>query len=141
MRIRVTAGFWLLLGAFWLLDRQGVTLPFLLAAGLHEAGHLAALRVLKIPVYALELRTSGAVIRAELPGGPREARALAAGPAVNLLLALLFWRSRPLFGLCNLSLALWNLLPIPGRDGAGLLRLCRRGGNPTSRIEKRITHE
>ena len=131
MRIRVTAGFWALLGAFWLLDRQGITPPFLLAAALHEAGHLAALWALEIPIYGLELRATGAVIRAELRGAPREAWALAAGPAMNLLLALLAWRLWPIFGLCNLSLGLWNLLPLSGRDGAGLLRLC-----PRSRIEE-----
>ena len=104
------------------MDRWGVTPPFLLAATLHEAGHLAALLILKIPVTGLELRAGGAVIRAVLPGGRREALALAAGPCVNLLLAALFWRLWPLFGLCNLALGLVNLLPFPQRDGGRLLQ-------------------
>ena len=122
MQIRITAGFWLLLGGFRLLDRWGVTAPFLLAAALHEAGHLAALLALDVPVTALELRAGGAVIRAALPGGRREALALTAGPGMNLLLAAAFWRHWPLFGLCNLSLGLVNLLPLPGRDGGRLLQ-------------------
>ena len=122
MRIRVTAGFWLLAGGFFLLDRWGVTLPFFLAAALHEAGHLGVLLVLGIPLRSLELSAAGALIRAELRGTPREAWALAAGPAVNLLLAPFCWRLWPMFGLCNLSLGLWNLLPLPGRDGWGLLQ-------------------
>ncbi len=122
MRVRVTAGFWLLLGGFFLLDRRGLTLPFLLAAALHEAGHLAVLPILGLPPRSLELSAAGALIRAELRGEPREAWALGAGPGVNLLLAALFWRLWPMFGLCNLSLGLWNLLPLPGRDGWGLLQ-------------------
>ena len=123
LRVRIFPGFWAAAGAFFLLDRWGVVPPFLLAASLHEAGHLAALSALGIPVYGIELRAVGAVIRTELRGEPREAWALAAGPAVNLLLAASLWRPWPLFGLCNLSLGLWNLLPIPGRDGGRLLHL------------------
>lgn len=125
MQIRVTAGFLLAAGAFWLVDRWGITIPFLLAAALHEAGHLAALAALRIPVRELELRTVGAVIRADLRGTPREAWALAAGPGINLLLAALFRLPWPMFALCNLSLGLWNLLPLPGRDGWGLLQRLR----------------
>ena len=126
MRLSVSAGFWLALGGFWLLDRWGTLPPFLLAAALHEAAHLAALRALGIPVRGLELRAAGAVIRAKLPGDRREALALGAGPGANLLLAAIFWRPWRLFGLCNLLLGLWNLLPLPGRDGARLLRLWKR---------------
>ena len=130
MRIRATAGFWAAAGSFWLLDQWGLTLPLALAAALHEAGHLAVLRAMEIPVRALELRAAGAVIRAPLRGEPREAWALLAGPGINLLLALLFWRPWPIFGLCNLLLGLWNLLPLPGRDGSALLRL-RRTSTPS----------
>ena len=129
MQITITAGFWLLPVGFWLLDRWGLTLPFLLAAACHEAGHLAALRLLDIPVEALELRAGGAVIRAALPGGKREALALAAGPGVNLLLAILFEGPCPLFSLCNLTLACFNLLPFPRRDGGRLLQALKRGSN------------
>ena len=136
LTISISPGFWLLLGAFLLLDRRGAAGPFLLAAGLHEAGHLLALRLTGIPVLALELRGSGAVIRAELPGDRREALALAAGPGANLLLAALFWRLWPMFGLCNLCLGLANLLPLPGRDGGRLLRLYKEKRKMEERLAK-----
>ena len=117
----------LLLSIFLALNRWGLTGPFLLAAGLHECGHLAALWLLDIPVQALELRAFGAMILAELPGGRREALALAAGPGVNLLLAAVFWRPWPIFGLCNLALGLGNLLPFPKRDGGRLVQTLKRG--------------
>ena len=125
MQIKITAGFLFLLGCFLALDRRGVAPPFLLAAIVHECGHLTALLALEIPITGLELRAGGAVIRALLPGGRREALALAAGPGVNLLLAAGFWRLWPLFGLCNLTLGLVNLLPLPQRDGGKLLRALR----------------
>ena len=126
MRITITAGFFLLPGCLWLLGRWGLTLPFLLAAALHETGHLAALMTFQIPVTALELHAGGAVIRAALPGGRREALALAAGPAVNLLLAAVFWQPWHIFALCNLALAIGNLLPLPKRDGGRIVRVLRR---------------
>lgn len=133
LTISVSPGFWLLLLAFCLLDRSGAAGPFLLAAGLHEAGHLLALHLTGIPVLALELRGTGAVIRAELPGDRREALALAAGPGLNLLLALLFRRLWPMFGLCSLCLGLANLLPLPGRDGGRLANLCWKRKNPLAK--------
>ena len=141
MTLSLTAGFVLLLGSLLLLDRWGLVPPFVLAAALHEAGHLAALLALGIPVRALELSAAGAVIRAELPGDRREALALAAGPGMNLLLALLFRRLWPLFALCNLCLGLANLLPLPGRDGGRLLALCKekvrtRKGKKAKRLAK-----
>ena len=132
MKLRIRAGFLLAAAVFVLADRRGLFLPFLLAAALHEAGHLAALAALRIPVRELELRAGGAIIRAGLRGAPREAWALAAGPGVNLALAALCRQSRPLFALCNLSLGFWNLLPLPERDGWSLWKLARgrRGAPP-----------
>ena len=125
MRVEIKPGFWLAAAGLLLLDRWGLAPAFLLAAAAHEAGHLAALERLQIPVRSMELRAGGAVIRAPLRGAPQEALALAAGPGVNLLLALFFWRLWPRFALCNLWLGLWNLLPLPRRDGGALLRLLR----------------
>ena len=121
LRVTTDGGFWAVLAIFWFLDDWGLLPPFLLAAGLHEAAHLAALALLELPVQGLELRATGAVLRTELRGEPREAWALASGPAANLLLALLFWRAWPLFGLCNLALGCSNLLPLAHLDGG---RLC-----------------
>lgn len=126
MQIKITAGFWLLVLGFRLLDRWGLTLPLLLAAACHEAGHLAVLWALEIPIEALELRAGGAVIRARLRDEARELWAFAAGPGVNLLLAAVFWRPWHMFALCNLALAIGNLLPLPKRDGGRIVRVLRR---------------
>lgn len=96
-------------------------LPFLLSAALHEVGHLLALRLLGIPVYGLELRASGAVIRAELQGLLWESWAILAGPVVNLLLAGAFFRLWPLLSFFSFSMGCCNLLPIRSLDGG---RLC-----------------
>ena len=124
MRLNITPGFCLAASALFLLDPWGLFPAWALAAALHEAGHLLALRWLEVPVRGLELRATGAVIRAELRGQGREAWALAAGPGVNLLLAAAFpaplW---PQLRLCSLALGLWNLLPFPLLDGGRILAL------------------
>ena len=98
-----------------------LVLPFLTAAALHEAGHLLALALLGIPIRQLELRAAGAVIRAELRGEVREAWAVLAGPAVNLLLAGGCFRLWPALSLCSAILFCYNLLPVWPLDGG---RLC-----------------
>ena len=82
-RVRATPGFRVAVCVLICLGGR-LAPPFLLAAALHELGHLAALRLLGIPVRGLELTASGAVLRAELRGTLRETWAVLAGPAVNL---------------------------------------------------------
>ena len=122
-RFSVSPGFCALVCLMLFLGGPGIALPFFLSAGLHEGGHLLALGLLGIPVRSLELRASGAVIRAELPGDLRELPAAAAGPAVNLLLCGCFCRIWPSLWLCSLVQLLWNLLPVYPLDGGRICRL------------------
>ena len=104
------------------LDPAGVCLPFLLAALLHESGHLLCLRLCRVPVSALRIGLFGAVIDAAPRSERQEFFCTAAGPAVNLLAALLFRAPLPLFAVLNLLLALYNLLPVWPLDGGRMLR-------------------
>lgn len=119
----VSPGFPVLLCLLVCLGGPGPVLPFLAAAAVHEAGHLLALRLLEIPVYRIELGGSGAVIRAELRGEPREAWALLAGPAANLLLTLACFRIWPALALYSWVFCCYNLLPAAGLDGGRLSAL------------------
>lgn len=127
--LRVTPGF--LLGLSLLLafdDGSGLAL-LLLGAGLcHEVGHLLAAGLLGLEVSGLRLSLVGAEL--SLPGRSRcpwyqEALVLAAGPAVNLLLASLCWalpgERMSLFGAVHLLLGCFNLLPVQPLDGGGLV--------------------
>ena len=107
----------------------------LLAALLHELGHLAALRLYGIPVRRVDLEPMGARIVYDDALCPLRASAwvAAAGALVNLivciavslLLALGFFGAFPLpllfFALANGFLALLNLLPWETLDGGKLL--------------------
>lgn len=104
-------------------------LLFLLSAGLHECGHLIAMRMLGIPIRGFYALGGGAVLCGDMQGISylRELLTAAAGPAVNLLLALMFAgvpQSNNLLRdgmLLNLMLAGYNLLPLSGNDGAVML--------------------
>jgi len=104
-----------------------LTLLFLLSAGLHECGHVIAMRMLGIPIRGFHVLGGGAVLRCDMQGVSytRELLTAAAGPAVNLLLALVFsCVPDGMAGdgvLLNLMLAGYNLLPLSGNDGAVML--------------------
>ena len=126
MKIRITPGAMLLLLALFL-EKNGFFLASLLAATVHECGHLLAARALRIPLRLLELDIVGARL---WPGGPlpsyrAEAILAAAGPFFSLLLALPLLPFSTPFALAlrtaTLSLALFNLLPIDGFDGGRIL--------------------
>ncbi len=119
--LTVTAGFWAGVCGLFCLCGAGTALPFLAAAGVHEAGHLAALWLLGIRVEGVELRLTGAVIRAELEGRGRELPAVMAGPGVNLLCAGLCCRLLPVFAGYSFIFFLCNLLPLRPLDGG---RIC-----------------
>ena len=126
MKIRITPGAVL----FWtvqLLTDSPLLAAGLLAALLHECGHLLAARLLHIPLRLLEIDIMGAKIlpAGALPSYRAEGILAAAGPVASLLVALPLIGSAHPFALAlrfsTLSFALFNLLPIEGFDGGRIL--------------------
>lgn len=119
--------------AMLILQPADMALTSLLAAGLHECGHLAAALLLGIRLRSLDIGPLGATIRVRgaLISYRNEWLLCAAGPAVNLLSA---WAASALFrsdgelsqwavNFCTVSvmLAAINLLPVDGFDGGRML--------------------
>lgn len=142
MKIRITPGAVLLL-AVLALDKSTVFAASVLAAALHECGHLLAARLLHIPLRLLELDLMGAKLYpvSAIPSYRAEALLAAAGPLCSILLALPFFGTRiPFFvalRTATLSFALFNLLPIEGFDGGRVLHslcACRFGESAARRV-------
>lgn len=117
-----------------LLSPIEATAAVLLAAAMHEGGHLAALAAFHVPVEGVRLGAMGAVIFA--PGANRlsygrELLVTLAGPMVNLISAPLLaalsarlgWEWGYLFAGAHTVLGVYNLLPIPPLDGGRALYL------------------
>ncbi len=112
-----------------LTDHNGVFWMTLLAAALHEGGHLLAARMLHIPLGDLHLDLLGArlEVRGRMLSYGEEWLLCAAGPLTSLLCAAigaLFWqfsRSAIEFSCASLLLGLLNLLPIRTFDGGRML--------------------
>jgi len=110
-------------------DRSGVCFWTLLAAFLHEVGHLLAARLLKIPLGELRLGFLGARIevRGRMLSYGEEWLLCSAGPLSSLFLAVLgalFWdvfAAARLFSCASLLLGILNLLPIRTFDGGRML--------------------
>ena len=110
-------------------DRSGLCLITVIAALIHECGHLIAARLLRIPLGGLRMSFLGA--RLEVSGRMlsygEEWLLCAAGPFVSLCaaaLVALFWKYgawAPAFSCASLVLGLLNLLPIRTFDGGRML--------------------
>ncbi len=116
-------------------DRGGLCAVTLVAAAVHEGGHLLAARLLGVEIRGIRLDFLGARLRL---GGRalsfgEEWLLAAAGPLASLLAALFaspLWGFSHLFGwfsCASLLLGLFNLLPIRTLDGGRMLSafLCR----------------
>lgn len=111
-----------------------IVVSVLLAAAIHECGHLLALRAFSVPIDGFRLTAFGAVLYARgaqrLSYG-RELLAVLAGPAINLVCGLLAaalslrfgWLSGLVFAGAHIILCAYNLLPIPPLDGGRALIL------------------
>jgi Zn-dependent protease len=106
----------------------GLPLGALLLASLllHEAGHMLAAALLKVPVREFGLELRGTYVRRAHATRRRDEILIAAsGPLMNFLLVvpLLFVpRLGPQLATCNLLLGVINLLPLPSSDGLRILR-------------------
>lgn len=120
-------------------------LLFLGSVFLHEAGHLAALFYFNSPPKKMSLSCLGANIELHDPflSYKKEATVFLAGPLAGIgacAVTLFFLRRRftrigMLFFFFNLILSLFNLLPIRGLDGGGILHalLCHYGDEETAK--------
>lgn len=129
-QVRITPGFLFLAAFLFYQSTSSFLVTFLLAAALHEGGHLLAARWRGVPVRALSMTAFGCVLDFVDGALVRDRDLLwiaAAGPLCNLFFALLCvtpwvgrWRGAALFGAEHLLLALFNLLPVFPLDGAVL---------------------
>lgn len=126
-RLQVQDGFLVLLAALWAVDTTHVLPLFLLAAIVHEAGHLLALACTGGVLQQLTLTLCGAVLYCDLPPSPYARAAIClAGPAASFLLTGLAGYSQA-YRLAGASalLGMFNLLPLPPLDGGmALCHLC-----------------
>ncbi len=110
-------------------DRSGIALMTVLAAALHECGHLCAAKALHIPLRAMKLDLLGA--RLDVSGRGisygEEWLLSAGGPLASLICAAAaapLWaltRYAMIFSCASLLLGILNLLPIRTFDGGRML--------------------
>ena len=122
-RIELSAGFLFFLALLAQWDACGIFWPYLAAAALHEAAHIAAICAFGGRIHSLRLGFGDAQLRTGLLPDRALFWCAAAGPAVNLLCGLTLGARAPVFSALSLLLGLYNLLPVAPLDGSQLLRI------------------
>ena len=99
----------------------------------HELAHVLVATTAGIRIKRMGVTWKGPYIVRE-QGPPLASLCTAlAGPAMNLALCLAFWKASPNFGMVNLVLGAYNLLPfIRGLDGHNALCAYRRLAAPAN---------
>ena len=119
--VRTDGGFWIVLGLMMLLFPLRFLVGVLLAAVIHELGHLMAIRLTGGRVRGILLHAGGARIETD-PMEPRQAVLCAlAGPGAGAL-TVLAWRWFPELALAGLVQTVFNLIPIYPLDGGQVAR-------------------
>lgn len=121
LNISLSPGLLIWLAAAVLLLPLRWILAWSVAVCVHELGHFTVLKLLKLPVYAMEAGTGGARISTAFCMPWQEAVCALAGPMAGMLLLLL----APVFprvAVCGVFQSLYNLLPVYPLDGGRITR-------------------
>ena len=136
MKLKVSFFFILMVGAL-IFSHAYLSLSAILAATLHELGHLMAAKICSVPMSELKLGIFGASLKTTgtICSYPKEILLAAAGPLVNLLTFFIFFNHLEsaneflrFFLISSLFLGILNLLPIDDLDGGRILKcalLCK----------------
>ena len=129
--ISISPTFFLLIGLFFLMDKQGLLSQILLAAAAHEIGHVAAVYLVGGEIAQFRLTMFGGelqLLHPERLSYGRELLAVLAGPGTNILCAVVLSRFAGgelldiIVGV-HLLLGLFNLLPVRFLDGGRAMEL------------------
>lgn len=130
-RLIVKPSFYVFWAVFSLLDNEGILPIFLLAAVIHELGHVAAIYLCGGMVTSLTLAAGGAVLRqASVLSPPKTIAVSLSGPAAGVAAAWVACQFGWLtFAGANLLLSMFNCLPaLPLDGGCALLALMQLAG-------------
>lgn len=110
------------LTAAMLLDKENTVVFCILAAVLHELGHIVMMKALKVRLRAVSLRLFDVLMEADPPGSlAADVLITLGGPMSNFLFALLCAVLGMRLWMPHLVLGIFNLLPVEGLDGGHLL--------------------
>ncbi len=134
IKVRISPVFLLVLALFAAVDDLHLLLHILLAAALHECGHVFFLRFLGGEISAFYITAFGGELQIKNSNKisyGKELISVLAGPAVNIACALLCakaavfltWERGYLIAGIHMSLALFNLLPVRMLDGGRAIEL------------------
>ena len=126
IKIRISGGFVLTASLFWFFDTDGYLIYTLVAALVHEAGHIAAVYLYGGSIKRLRAFLCGLCIEYDnvlTPAG--EAVITLAGPIMNFIFAFIAYTCLGSNSISAISLAqgVFNMLPIREMDGGRILSL------------------
>ena len=121
LEFQVSAGALIFLAALVMLFPLQWVGAVILAAGVHELCHAAAICLLGGSIESIAIGSRGIVMKTQPMSGVREIVCAMAGPLGSLCL-LLFVRWLPRTAVCGLFHGVYNLIPLLPMDGGRVLR-------------------
>ena len=119
--VRADGGFWIVLGLMMLLFPLRFLVGVLLAAAVHELGHLTAIRLTGGRVRGIWLHAGGARIETETMEPGQAILCALAGPGAGAL-TVLAWRWFPELAVAGMIQTVFNLIPVYPLDGGQVAR-------------------
>jgi stage IV sporulation protein FB len=124
IRWQMSAGFFSALFLFLTWNAGGFALEMLLAAAVHEGGHLLAAVLLSVPIEEADFTIQGLHLKGKASSSRKDAAVLVSGPVLGLLWAALAWKlGWNRFSAASAVLSGYHLLPVRGLDGGSLTEL------------------